>query len=310
MAAGEARRGNPPELLVIVPGRVDQQPRAAVAAIRRYADRVIEMGLSVTSRDSYYARNNLMVDHADQLVAFWNGTSGGTGHTIKSARRRSIPVEVIDVLAGGGVARVNARRNPLLVDLYYPVPHLASSYRGVRIIALNRYTSAGVRSNPVSDFARAVRRGRYSYEELDYWAETSWQAMSYREFHGATLIMPIPRRFPYLGSSFMLPLAEEIARKAQRDGVPLRAEERMVREALPRGGVVAHGRQRFSSEAHAESLRYISAGDRSVILLDNVITMGGSVGGCALAIQRYAPGTEVSAFSLTVGLAFEFDDVW
>ncbi len=41
-------------------------------------------------------RNNAMLDkNPDLVLAFWDGTSAGTAHTIEGARARHIPVEVI-----------------------------------------------------------------------------------------------------------------------------------------------------------------------------------------------------------------------
>jgi hypothetical protein len=43
-----------------------------------------------------YMRNLEMLDQEpDLVIAFWNGTSKGTKHTIDAARQRGIPVEVI-----------------------------------------------------------------------------------------------------------------------------------------------------------------------------------------------------------------------
>ena len=41
-------------------------------------------------------RNGQMLDrNPDVVLAFWDGSSPGTRHTIKEARRRGIPVEVV-----------------------------------------------------------------------------------------------------------------------------------------------------------------------------------------------------------------------
>jgi len=47
-------------------------------------------------REAGKRRNLLMLDQKpDLVIAFWNGASTGTLHTISHARRRGIPVEVI-----------------------------------------------------------------------------------------------------------------------------------------------------------------------------------------------------------------------
>jgi hypothetical protein len=37
----------------------------------------------------------MLAERPDLVIAFWNGSSRGTGHTITEARRRNVPVEVI-----------------------------------------------------------------------------------------------------------------------------------------------------------------------------------------------------------------------
>lgn len=47
-------------------------------------------------RSAGFVRNLRMLDeHPDLVLAFWDGRSTGTGHTLDHAARRSIPVEVI-----------------------------------------------------------------------------------------------------------------------------------------------------------------------------------------------------------------------
>ena len=43
-----------------------------------------------------YKRNVFIVDDADQLIAFWDGSSKGTRHSIDLAQKRGIPVRIID----------------------------------------------------------------------------------------------------------------------------------------------------------------------------------------------------------------------
>jgi uncharacterized phage-like protein YoqJ len=56
----------------------------------------------VTDTDVYRAshmfrRNAWMVDHADILVAVWNGTTGGTAHAVEYARNRRKEVRLLDI---------------------------------------------------------------------------------------------------------------------------------------------------------------------------------------------------------------------
>lgn len=103
------RIGRVPELLVIVPARVADQPVETRAVTWLCADRVIEMGQQLRNEDGkfryviYRNRNVRMLDeakgvHGSRVVAFWNGqrTRSGTWSTIALARRYySIPVEVV-----------------------------------------------------------------------------------------------------------------------------------------------------------------------------------------------------------------------
>ena len=47
-------------------------------------------------REAGFRRNLYMLDeNPDLVIAFWNGTSTGTKHTITNARKRGLPLEVI-----------------------------------------------------------------------------------------------------------------------------------------------------------------------------------------------------------------------
>jgi uncharacterized phage-like protein YoqJ len=43
----------------------------------------------------YQKRNEWMVDHADRLLAYWDGTSGGTANCVKYAKKKGVPVRNI-----------------------------------------------------------------------------------------------------------------------------------------------------------------------------------------------------------------------
>jgi hypothetical protein len=46
-------------------------------------------------RSAGFKRNVLIVNDADRLVAFWDGQSRGTKHSINLAAKKGIPVEII-----------------------------------------------------------------------------------------------------------------------------------------------------------------------------------------------------------------------
>ena len=86
-----------PELIVIVPYRVADQPKAARATIETCADEVVELDLP-RGRQASLRRNDELLDGADRLIAFTDGrTTGGTRYTIQKARELGIEVEIVEV---------------------------------------------------------------------------------------------------------------------------------------------------------------------------------------------------------------------
>jgi hypothetical protein len=47
------------------------------------------------SKRAPHVRNDVMLDHSDLVLAFWDGESPGTKSVIEKAKKRGIPVEVI-----------------------------------------------------------------------------------------------------------------------------------------------------------------------------------------------------------------------
>ena len=47
--------------------------------------------------DAYQLRNQYLVDNSDVLVAYWNGSSGGTANCIDYARKRKKIINIFDV---------------------------------------------------------------------------------------------------------------------------------------------------------------------------------------------------------------------
>lgn len=48
-------------------------------------------------RGATFVRNRLIVDMADVVVAFWNGSSRGTKYTIDYAKKKYVPVIIIRI---------------------------------------------------------------------------------------------------------------------------------------------------------------------------------------------------------------------
>ena len=99
-----------PELIVIVPCRVADQPKAARAVIKSCADEVIELDLPREGCSSL-RRNDALLKGADRLVAFTDGrTTGGTWYTIQKARELGIEVEIVEVRTSKRLRRQRRKR--------------------------------------------------------------------------------------------------------------------------------------------------------------------------------------------------------
>jgi predicted Rossmann fold nucleotide-binding protein DprA/Smf involved in DNA uptake len=102
-AALDARRGDRPRLVVVVPDTIAVQPRETQEVSRR-ADERVELGLRIRPEDrfrAYRERNRRLVERATELIAFWNGQErSGTAATIRLARARGIPVRVVTIEGG------------------------------------------------------------------------------------------------------------------------------------------------------------------------------------------------------------------
>jgi hypothetical protein len=67
------------------------------ARARSIATRVFKPDWTRNGRRAGFLRNVSIVTNADKLIAFWDGVSRGTLHSINLARLRNIPVQVIHV---------------------------------------------------------------------------------------------------------------------------------------------------------------------------------------------------------------------
>lgn len=48
-------------------------------------------------RGATFVRNRMIVDVADVVIAFWNGTSRGTKYTINYAKKKHVPIIIIRI---------------------------------------------------------------------------------------------------------------------------------------------------------------------------------------------------------------------
>lgn len=66
---------------------------------RKHGIKLLEFRPDYTTygRSATFVRNRLIVDVADVVVAFWNGTSRGTKYTIEYAKKKYVPVVIIRI---------------------------------------------------------------------------------------------------------------------------------------------------------------------------------------------------------------------
>lgn len=85
----------PPDTIV-VSGDARGVDREAARAARRRGLRtmVFPADWATYGRRAGMVRNEQIVDHADQVVAFWDGQSPGTADTIRKARRKGLLIRI------------------------------------------------------------------------------------------------------------------------------------------------------------------------------------------------------------------------
>ena len=94
-------------LVVYAPATITDLPRSAREVAERCADHFVELEGDPSHRLTYLARNDAMLDGADSLLAFWDGTrAGGTWYTVREAREQGLDVKVVAITArGAGIQR-------------------------------------------------------------------------------------------------------------------------------------------------------------------------------------------------------------
>jgi hypothetical protein len=98
MVAVSSRMAELPDDTVVIHGDARGVDRYAKQAAERLGFTVIDYPAHWTAygNSAGVLRNLLMFDEGqpDLVLAFWDGTSRGTAHTIREAEKRGIPVEV------------------------------------------------------------------------------------------------------------------------------------------------------------------------------------------------------------------------
>lgn len=71
----------------------------AAQVARKHGIRLLEFrpDYATYGRGATFVRNRQIVDEADVVIAFWNGTSRGTKYTIEYAKKKYVPVVIIKI---------------------------------------------------------------------------------------------------------------------------------------------------------------------------------------------------------------------
>lgn len=298
----------PPKLVVVVPKRLKDQPIEAQEWARECADEIIELQAPRLSTEAYRRRNKELISRADALVAFWDGSQGGTGMTIALAQEAGIPVEIVPLLGQSTTLGAPAPA-PYKPSAAFdkPWPHWlfkATPAVGISVITLGFYMSAVEGLDRLTQFVRATKAGTVSPEETRYWANVAAAVIAERpELKDAVALVPVPRRMPGQPND----MADFVSRIAGETG-KLDGTGLLVRVEEPLGGEFRARRERFSAEEHARTMsvdlehplaRQLSPGSK-MILMDNVLTFGGSLEGAHRTLVRDLPDLELTGFTALV----------
>lgn len=263
-----ALAAHPAHVIVYVPYALRDQPAKAKAAVSEVADHVVELHLP-RSKGAYLARNAHMLDGADRLLAFTDGRStGGTAWMIRAARAAGIPVDVVSIPCDG------LRANP-------PAP---GDWPGP-VFAGWPYVSAratGERERR-SDLVRRMKSGDVPTAEVHRLAKDVAAIIRREpELAAAEAIATVPRRTPDASPSVAL-----VARAIAAETGLLDWSDWLARTEAPIGGRLREFRLRYPPEEHARTMAptyEVPRGTRA-ILLDDVLTFGGTMRGAMLVAQ-------------------------
>jgi len=165
---------------------------------------------------------------------------------------------------------------------------------GLPVIGFSRYVSARRGGGPdaTSDTLRAMKEGLATPEEIQRLARRL------APYVPAGRVIPMPRRAPGVGSD-LAPLVAALheIRPDLIDGTGA-----LIRTALPEGGVLHERREHFTPEAHAKTFSVVRrkiAGHKKFVILDNVLTMGGSMAGAFLAMREVVEPEQLVGVALT-----------
>lgn len=84
---------------IIISGGARGIDTLAAQYARKHGMKLLEFrpDYATFGRGATFVRNRLIVDMADVVLAFWNGTSRGTKYTIEYAKKKYVPVIIIRI---------------------------------------------------------------------------------------------------------------------------------------------------------------------------------------------------------------------
>jgi uncharacterized phage-like protein YoqJ len=101
----DAKKGHPEVRLVIARPFPSQSAAWPLNGQRDYetllrnADKVLDISPDPYTGVKMLLRDEWMVDHAEAVIAVWNGYPGGTGHTVGYAQKQGKPVLRLDPIS-------------------------------------------------------------------------------------------------------------------------------------------------------------------------------------------------------------------
>jgi len=258
----------PLKLAVIIPFTIYDQPKNIVNILNSLCDEIIELKLP-KSRWAFLRRDDKLVEIADEVIAFYGERAGGTEYTIEHALKKGKLKNVIYL--------AEQLKEVKVLEGYYYFPQ----YDVYVLEPFERGTTLQGKINVLKTYKRV---------NVDDIAERII-ALLKNEGVKKGVLMAIPRRT--IGKlASVLPVLEKIEEKSNGRYINLGDVLKRVKEL--KGNHLIKGRLRFSPEMHEVSMELDLTSeeielykDYPVILIDDVITTGGSMLGAINLVKKF-----------------------